>query len=141
MTPTHTPDDHQFVESGRVGELGDPRRGDVAAREDLPNEELRDALSGLVGVVIALGVDDESFEHGLHPLCYLGFELGKLVLRDELLDVVVRMETTTCASEPFADAVGDRCRALQHRPATAVSQRLDLRRHRPPLSRGFDRVP
>ena len=60
------PDDHQLVQVLGIRELGHRRRRDVAAAEHLVQVHLGDAARRVLGVVVALGVDHQAFEHALH---------------------------------------------------------------------------
>jgi hypothetical protein len=58
-------DDHQLVEPLGVGELGDHRHRQVAAAEHLGEVHLGHAARGLLGVVVAVGVDHQRLSAAL----------------------------------------------------------------------------
>ncbi len=85
--------DHQLVEVLGVREFGDGRLRHVAAAEHLAQVHLGHAARGVVGVVVASGVDHHAVEHALHLLLHLVQQLFQLAGLDEFSDVVVGVES------------------------------------------------
>ena len=86
-----------------VGKLGDGGRVHVTAIEDLAQVHLGHAPRGVVGVVVALGVDHHAVENALHLDLDLVEQLLKLAGFDEIGDVVVRVKALTRGHQALTD--------------------------------------
>ncbi|MNT25760.1 hypothetical protein D3C72_1613000 [compost metagenome] len=103
------PNDHELVEVLGIRKLGDRRLRHVAALEHLVEVHLGHAARGVVGVVVALGVDHQAVEHALHLDFDLVEQLFQFAGLDEIRDVVVGMEALLGRHYPLADLDGHRC--------------------------------
>ena len=101
------PDDHQLVEVFGVGEFSDGRRLDVAAPKHLVEVHLGDAARGVVGVVVASGVNHQAVEYALHLHFDLIEQLFKLAGLDEAGNVVVGVKAFFRLCQALADLHGD----------------------------------
>jgi hypothetical protein len=102
------PHDHELIEVLGIGKLGDRWLLDITALEHLVEVHLGHAARGGLGVVVALGVDDEAVEHALHLHLDLVKQLFQLARLDELGNVVVGVETFARRSDALADFHGNR---------------------------------
>ena len=84
--------DHQLVEVGHVRKLGHRGLRVIAAPEDFHQVHLGHAPRGVLGVVIALGVDHERLQQAVDLRRDLGAQQIQFVPFDEGGDVVVRMK-------------------------------------------------
>ncbi|MNV70759.1 hypothetical protein D3C71_1637400 [compost metagenome] len=90
-----------------VGELGDGRLRHIPALEYLVEVHLGHAARGVLGVVVAVGVDDQAVEHALHLDLHLVQQLLQLAGFDELGNVVVGMKPLACGGKALSDLDGD----------------------------------
>jgi hypothetical protein len=132
-------DDHQLVEALGVGKFGHRRRRDVAPAEDLGQVHLGDAARRVLRVVIALGVDDQAFQHALHLALDLVEQALEVAGLEEGGDVVVGVETLAGALQSHnvdqpsvRSPAPNQCRPRrQTRPP--YSHPEEMRRSRPAL--------
>ena len=99
--------DHQLVQGGGVGEFRDRRCLGIATAEDLGDVHLGDALGGVLGVVVSLGIDHQAFQHLAELALHLGEQVVHLALTDVGGDVVIGEKPLPGLFDAGADSGGD----------------------------------
>ena len=95
--------DHQLVQVLGVGELGDDGGVNEAATKDFLHIHFGDSASGVSGVVVVLGVDDEAAENAFHFVGYFVEQFIELARLNEVGNIVVGVKTLTRSLQSFAD--------------------------------------
>jgi hypothetical protein len=101
-------DDHQLVEAGGVGKFGHRRTRRVAAVKHLVEVHLGHPAGGILGVVVAVGVDHQAFEHQRHFAGHFLQQLLEFAGFDEVRDVVVGVKAAPGRLQSGADALRGR---------------------------------
>jgi hypothetical protein len=91
-----------------IGKLGDNRRANEAAAKDFLHVHFGDTPSGVCGVVVMLGVDDEAAENAFHFVGHLVEQFVKFASLNEVGNIVVGVKTLARSLQSFADFDGHR---------------------------------